>query len=174
MINVIFFSKLLGHPKASQLLGAMFGGGMFGGEGGAGMFGGDAAGGGDTNGKGGLYEDDEMDQDRPPASQTSNQTNGKKPETKPAADPKSHLTEAQRDAEREKELGNEAYKKKEFDAALGHYEKAIELDPTNITYLNNKAAVYYEQNKIDECIKTCEQAVDIGRENKADYALIAK
>lgn len=40
---------------------------------------------------------------------------------------------------KEKELGNAAYKKKEFEAALSHYNKAIELDPTDMTFLNNKA-----------------------------------
>lgn len=44
-------------------------------------------------------------------------------------------------AEKEKELGNEAYKKKDFEAALKHYEKAAELDPTNITYLTNKSGL---------------------------------
>lgn len=42
-------------------------------------------------------------------------------------------------AENEKEQGNEAYKKKDFETALKHYEKAIEHDPTNITYLTNKS-----------------------------------
>jgi hypothetical protein len=40
---------------------------------------------------------------------------------------------------KEKELGNQAYKKREFDAALGHYDKAYELDNENITFLTNKA-----------------------------------
>lgn len=40
---------------------------------------------------------------------------------------------------REKNLGNEAYKKKDFTTAYQHYDKAIELDPSNITFLNNKA-----------------------------------
>ena len=39
----------------------------------------------------------------------------------------------------EKEKGNAAYKKREFETALQHYDKAIELDPTNITFLTNKA-----------------------------------
>ena len=39
----------------------------------------------------------------------------------------------------EKDLGNTAYKNKEFEAALEHYGKAIQLDPTNITFYTNKA-----------------------------------
>ena len=39
----------------------------------------------------------------------------------------------------EKEKGNAAYKKREFTTALEHYDKAIELDPTNVTFLTNKA-----------------------------------
>jgi tetratricopeptide (TPR) repeat protein len=36
-------------------------------------------------------------------------------------------------------LGNEEYKKKNFEAALAHYNKAIELEPTNMTFYNNVA-----------------------------------
>ena len=41
----------------------------------------------------------------------------------------------------EKEKGNAAYKKKEFATALEHYDKAIEIDPTNVTFITNKAGV---------------------------------
>lgn len=75
---------------------------------------------------------------------------------------------------KEKELGNEAYKKKEFAEALKHYEKAIELDPTNMTFYSNKAAVLFEKGEYEECIKLCKQAVEVGREQRADYTLIAK
>lgn len=78
------------------------------------------------------------------------------------------------EARAEKEKGNECYKKKDFDNALKHYEKAIELDPKDITYLLNKAAVYFEMGNYTECQKTCENAVEIGRENRADYKLLAK
>ena len=44
-------------------------------------------------------------------------------------------------AQKEKELGNEFYKKKEFAEAHKHYDKAIELEPTNMTYLSNKAGL---------------------------------
>uniref|UniRef100_A0A1I7T6N9 TPR_REGION domain-containing protein n=1 Tax=Caenorhabditis tropicalis TaxID=1561998 RepID=A0A1I7T6N9_9PELO len=74
----------------------------------------------------------------------------------------------------DKDLGNAAYKSKDFATALAHYDKAIELDPTNITFYNNKAAVYFEEKKFEECVQACEKAVEIGRETRADYKLIAK
>lgn len=75
---------------------------------------------------------------------------------------------------KEKELGNECYKAKKFDEAIEHYNKAIELDKTDMTFLNNKAAVYFEMADYDECIKQCNLAIDVGRENRADFKLIAK
>jgi len=78
------------------------------------------------------------------------------------------------EALKEKELGNEAYKKRDFAAAHKHYDRAIELDPANITFLTNKAAVYFEEGAFDKCIEICEKAVEIGREHHSDYKLIAK
>ncbi|OMH79542.1 Heat shock protein sti1-like protein [Zancudomyces culisetae] len=78
------------------------------------------------------------------------------------------------EALKEKDLGNAAYKKKDFKAALEHYEKAISLAPAEITFYNNKAAVYFEMGNFEECIKLAEQAVDVGRENRADYKLVAR
>ncbi|RGB40585.1 hypothetical protein C1646_389535 [Rhizophagus diaphanus] len=75
---------------------------------------------------------------------------------------------------KEKELGNTAYKKREFEEALKHYDKAWELDPTNASILTNKAAVLFEQEKYDECIKTCENAIEVGREHRVDFKLIAR
>ncbi len=76
---------------------------------------------------------------------------------------------------------------------MNHYNKATELDPVNMTYYTNRAglfaffslcnlfeipffslAVYFEQKRWDECMKECEKAIEVGRENKADYKLIAK
>ncbi|KAM3582284.1 Hsp90 cochaperone, variant 2 [Umbelopsis sp. WA50703] len=35
-------------------------------------------------------------------------------------------------------------------------------------------AVQFEQEKFEDCIKTCEEAVEVGRDNRADYKLIAR
>ena len=74
----------------------------------------------------------------------------------------------------EKEKGNAAYKKKNFAVALEHYTKASELDPSDMTYLTNLAAVYFEQKEFTKCIELCTKAIEVGRENRADFKLIAK
>jgi len=35
-------------------------------------------------------------------------------------------------------------------------------------------AVFFEQGELDQCIETCQLAVEKGRENRADFKLIAK
>lgn len=40
---------------------------------------------------------------------------------------------------KEKELGNSAYKNRDFETALKHYEAAIKHDPANMSYMSNKA-----------------------------------
>jgi len=75
---------------------------------------------------------------------------------------------------KEKEQGNAAYKAKNFAKAITHYEKAIELDPAEITFRSNLAAVHFEKKDYEECVKVCETAIEIGRENRADFKLIAK
>lgn len=74
----------------------------------------------------------------------------------------------------EKEAGNSAYKKRDFSAALEHYEKAIKIDPTDMTFLLNKAAVYIENKEYEKAAKECEIAIEVGRTNRADFKIIAK
>ncbi|KAJ1416033.1 Tetratricopeptide-like helical domain superfamily [Sesbania bispinosa] len=78
------------------------------------------------------------------------------------------------EAQKEKEAGNAAYKKKDFDTAIQHYSKALELDDEDISYLTNRAAVYLEMGKYEECIKDCDKAVERGRELRSDFKMIAR
>jgi len=82
--------------------------------------------------------------------------------------------ETQRDARMKKEAGNELYKKKEFAQALAAYDEAIAIDPTSMTFLSNKAAVYFAQKKYDECIEQCMDAVEVGKANMAPFEDRAK
>jgi stress-induced-phosphoprotein 1 len=47
-------------------------------------------------------------------------------------------------AQKLKAHGNDAYKKKDFASAVNNFKAAIELDPTEITYYTNLAAVHFE------------------------------
>ncbi|CAG2164925.1 unnamed protein product, partial [Oppiella nova] len=73
-----------------------------------------------------------------------------------------------------KTRGNEFYKKKEFKEALAEYDRAIGLDPNDMTYLLNRAAVHFELKDFEECVKQCEKAIEVGRENRQEYTIIAK
>lgn len=94
------------------------------------------------------------------------------PPPKPKED--DNLPENKKLAKKEKDLGNDAYKKKDFDTAIKHYQKAMEHDPTDITFYTNNSAVYFEQKDYVKCIAECEKGIEIGREARADYKLIAK
>jgi len=84
------------------------------------------------------------------------------------------LTDEEKEALAFKDEGNKAYKAKKFEDALELYGKAFAKDGTNMSVLTNMAAVFFEQEKYAECISKCEEAIEVGRENRADFKLIAK
>eukprot|EP00522_Entomoneis_paludosa_P015465 CAMPEP_0172443494 /NCGR_PEP_ID=MMETSP1065-20121228/3741_1 /TAXON_ID=265537 /ORGANISM="Amphiprora paludosa, Strain CCMP125" /LENGTH=582 /DNA_ID=CAMNT_0013193751 /DNA_START=60 /DNA_END=1808 /DNA_ORIENTATION=- len=77
--------------------------------------------------------------------------------------------EDQKAAKAKKEEGNQLYKAKKFEEALAKYDEAIALDPKTMTFLSNKAAVYFTQKKYDECIEMCLKAVEVGKEHRAPF-----
>ncbi|XP_056601859.1 stress-induced-phosphoprotein 1 [Triplophysa dalaica] len=112
----------------------------------------------------GMDEDDDSTPPPPP----------KPKQTGPPPPKEEDLPENKRKASKEKELGNSAYKNRDFAAALKHYEEALKNDPTNMTYLSNQAAVYFEMGEFDQCRNLCDKAIEVGRENREDYRQIAK
>ncbi|KAH9721425.1 Hsp70-Hsp90 organizing protein 3 [Citrus sinensis] len=119
-------------------------------------------------------DDVEMqDEDAPKGPETSKEET-RKPESEPEPEPM-ELTEEEKEAKerkekalKEKEAGNAAYKKKEFEKAIEHYSSALELDDEDISYLTNRAAVYLEMGK------DCDKAVERGRELRSDFKMIAR
>ncbi|CAM9091766.1 unnamed protein product [Ascophyllum nodosum] len=73
-----------------------------------------------------------------------------------------------------KKKGNDFYSQKKFEEALEAYGEAIELDGTNMSFLSNRAAVYFEQKKYEACIEECKKAIEVGRKNRAGFADIGK
>lgn len=116
------------------------------------------------------FDDEKMDVDPPNTPPPSKP----KEEPKPVPKEEDNLSPEEKQAKAEKELGNAAYKKKDFASALEHYNKALTILPTDITFYNNIAAVYFEQKEYLKCIAECEKGIEIGRENRADFKSIAK
>jgi len=113
--------------------------------------------------------------DAPPAAPKPAPKKAPEPEPEPEEMDEEALEKkkAKEAADKEKALGTENYKKRNFDEAIAHYSKAWELYK-DITYLNNLGAAYFEKGDYDKCIETCEKAVEEGREIYADFKLISK
>ncbi|EAL61181.1 tetratricopeptide-like helical domain-containing protein [Dictyostelium discoideum AX4] len=93
---------------------------------------------------------------------------------KPTEAPKKPEAPPMTESQKERDLGNKAYAKKEFEQAIVHYDKAVELDSSDILAMNNKAAVLIEQQKLDEAIETCKKALEKAQEIRADYRVKSK
>mmetsp|Transcript_173689 Transcript_173689/g.422463 ORF Transcript_173689/g.422463 Transcript_173689/m.422463 type:complete len:405 (+) Transcript_173689:134-1348(+) len=68
----------------------------------------------------------------------------------------------QKEADEFKGKGNELYKKKKFQEALEMYDKAIWKEPNDLTYYNNKCAVWIEmgQEYYDSVLSTCQDLIN--------------
>jgi len=82
--------------------------------------------------------------------------------------------ETEKKARLKKEEGNNLYKAKKFEEALAAYDEAFSIDPTCMTFLLNKAAVYFAQKKYDDCIEQCNKSLEVGKENMAPFEDRAK
>ncbi|XP_066348837.1 hsp70-Hsp90 organizing protein-like [Miscanthus floridulus] len=109
----------------------------------------------------------------PPKQQPAAKAREPEPEPMEVTEEEEHK-ERKASAQKEKEAGNAAYKRKDFDIAIQHYTTAMELDDEDISYITNRAAVYLEMGKFDECIKDCDKAVERGRELHADFKIISR
>jgi stress-induced-phosphoprotein 1 len=96
------------------------------------------------------------------------------PAAAPSSPPPKQAEPPATEAEREKNLGNDAFRAGKLDEALEHYDKAIELDPHNVTFYNNKAVVLSKLGRYQESIDLVKKAIEDGRAHGASYDVIAK
>lgn len=54
------------------------------------------------------------------------------------------------------------------------YQQAIDKCPEEITFYSNKAAVFFEMKKFDECIEACEQGIATTKGQTYDYVKLGK
>lgn len=122
-------------------------------------------------------EEDVPMTDARPSSRPPPQETKKAPEPEPEPEPEDEeaiaAKKAKEEADAEKKLGTDNYKKRKFDEAIVHYSKAWDLHK-DITYLTNLSAAKFEKGDYDGCIEACKQAIEEGREMRADFKIIAK
>ena len=69
-----------------------------------------------------------------------------------------------------KTVGNMHYKAKRFYESLTYFDKAIEKCPEEPIFYTNKAASYFEIEKFEECVKVCDKAIELSKNDNAKLA----
>ncbi|CAG7952678.1 unnamed protein product [Penicillium nalgiovense] len=110
-----------------------------------------------------------------PAAKPSTSQPKKEPTPEPEPEDEEAIAkkQAKEAADAEKKIGNDFYKKKQLDEAIEHYTKAWEIFK-DITYLNNIGAAKFEKGDYQGTIETCQNAIEEGRDLRADFKLMAK
>ncbi|KAI4351029.1 hypothetical protein L6164_005418 [Bauhinia variegata] len=72
-------------------------------------------------------------------------------------------------AEIAKEKGNQAFKDKQWQKAVGFYTEAIKLSGNNATYYSNRAAAYLELGSFRQAEADCTKAIDLDKKNVKAY-----
>ena len=74
----------------------------------------------------------------------------------------------------EKNLGQEAHKRKDYEVAISHYSNAMKLNPKEMSFIYHLAKIHLEQKKYPECIRLSTKAIKVGKEQKANVKMVAK
>ncbi|KAH8924888.1 hypothetical protein BT69DRAFT_1332614 [Atractiella rhizophila] len=68
-------------------------------------------------------------------------------------------------AQSEKEKGKEAFKKGDYPLSIGHYTRAMQLDPKEATYPLNRAMAYLKLNKFHDASRDCDTSLKLKDNN---------
>jgi len=77
-------------------------------------------------------------------------------------------------SEKEKEIGNEFFNKKDFVKAIAHYNKAIGHNPNNLLFYTNKATALLKLSRVEEAIMTCKSALELSDKIKVNPEIQSK
>jgi len=113
----------------------------------------------------------------PPASNGEDQVMEDRPAPPPHRTPTSPPPQKQprpEDAEAFKAEGNRFYKAGSYGRAIDEYTKAIEADPSQPTYLSNRAAAYMAANRFVEALDDCKTADEKDPDNAKILQRLAK
>lgn len=80
-----------------------------------------------------------------------------------------NVVSKEQSAEIAKEKGNQAFKDKQWQKAVGFYTEAIKLSGTNATYYNNRALAYLELGSYLQAEADCTQAINLDKKNVKAY-----
>ncbi|KAI3517872.1 hypothetical protein L1887_17093 [Cichorium endivia] len=80
-----------------------------------------------------------------------------------------HVVTKEASAEIAKEKGNEAFKAKNWQRAIGFYTDAIKLNSKIATYFSNRAAAHLELGSFIQAEADCTKAIDLDKKNVKAY-----
>ena len=66
--------------------------------------------------------------------------------------------------------GNKQYERKRYDRAIEAYNKAIEINPTDYTFFNNRGLAFYKKKNFDAAISDFNRAVELNPADSFTYS----
>ena len=68
-----------------------------------------------------------------------------------------------------KDQGNQAFKAKDFEAAVSFYTQALTETPDEHTILGNRSAAYYSMKQYDEALNDAQKCIDVNPDWSKGY-----
>ncbi|KHN72220.1 Hsc70-interacting protein [Toxocara canis] len=118
-----------------------------------------------------VHEDETMEEDEPPVElDMSGVIEGENDEPLPMGDPNKEVSEEDMEkANEERDSAMTAFGEGDFEKALEHYTKAIELNPGSAILHAKRANVLLKLNKPNGAIRDCDKAISLNADSAQGY-----